>query len=156
LISNLEEIKDGYFMRRGFITAVATSGFAIAQAAATTQSMTRDMNSGSAISDAELSTLESNALSGDGKAAGRVGTYFGVSKGDVQQQMYWLQISAEDGDNEGEVEFALLLNLNEPRKSMDAIKHDKMRACYWLNKAVAEGYKLDSVYTQFKRGCETR
>jgi TPR repeat protein len=87
------------------------------------------------LSSTEIASLQTAALSGSGKAANRLGIYYGCYKNDEDGYLYWATISAEDGDPTGYYTLGLLLS--EKRKDPDA----QLRARYWLQRAETSGNK---------------
>ena len=75
------------------------------------------------------------ALSGDGLAAARLHVYF--AKSNRQQELYWLQIAAENGHAPSQYGLAFELWSNGT-----APEPERIRAKFWLTQAAANGDEL--------------
>jgi TPR repeat protein len=84
-----------------------------------------------------LLEFEHSALSGDNGAAARVSEYFSLYQQDQKQGMYWLQIEAENGSPYAQYNLAILLTNVLPPRDAERLKQDRIRACFWLAKAMA-------------------
>ena len=56
------------------------------------------LNAGLEIPEKDIPTIEEAALRGNGKSALKLALFYGAVKHDLDKQMYWTTISAEDGE----------------------------------------------------------
>jgi hypothetical protein len=84
----------------------------------------------------EIAQVKHNALAGDAKAAERLMEYFMLDKHDHAQGMYWLQIEAENGDPDAQLNLGKMLANRLLVRSSDVFEADKIRACFWWGKAL--------------------
>jgi TPR repeat protein len=94
------------------------------------------MNSGLEIPEGELPNLEKAALDGDGAAALRLAQYYGFANVNRSEELYWLTISAEDGNPVGQYSLGFELATRERSD------RNLARAVFWLRKAKAAGVPI--------------
>lgn len=82
----------------------------------------------------EILLLEKDALLGSGDAAFKLFQYYEFVERDIKNSLYWLTISAENGDYRGQYNLAYTLML-------DSNVHSLLRAKYWIIKVVNIGNK---------------
>jgi TPR repeat protein len=85
------------------------------------------------LSAQDLRTLTVQALEGSGAAANKLSTYYLFVKYDNKEGLYWVTISAENGDIHGFHNLGMLLS--EEKNNPSA----QVRARYWLTKAANAG-----------------
>lgn len=98
-------------------------------------------NASLVIKDQEIPVLVSKALNGSGDAALRLATFYGFVKMNSDQQRYWEQIAAENGNTVAMYNYALLL-------MQGTNKNDKVRAHFWMKKAASCGDKTAKEYLE--------
>jgi TPR repeat protein len=110
-----------------------------------------------AIPSEELAVLKAKALGGDGESARKIAIYFNFYKYDALSGKYWLQISAEDGYELGQLNLAEELDDAENvyrSEPPDEIQRDKERACFWFKKAAENGAKADEIDADARKHCK--
>jgi hypothetical protein len=99
------------------------------------------LNAGLEIPENEIPHLEEAALHGSGKSALKLALFYGAVKHDLDKQMYWATISAEDGDPIGMNNLAYLL-LHGPGASEKKDRRSEIRARFWLERSAQAGNAL--------------
>lgn len=88
----------------------------------------------SPLSAEEESALRSSAIGGSGADAYNLAMYYGFTKVDLEEELRWAIIGAENGDARSQwLAFCLL----EKRIPYD----DQARARFWLKRAANQGYQ---------------
>jgi TPR repeat protein len=90
------------------------------------------MNEGFNIPPQEFPQLEHDALLGSGEAAYKLSQYAYFVALNEEQGIHWLRVAAEDGN--ATAEFGLAARLRDGHEPQD-----KLRACFWLARAKANG-----------------
>jgi TPR repeat protein len=101
----------------------------------------------------ELQQLEKDALDGDSKSAVRLVKYYRFYHNNYQLDRFWLQIAAENGDAAAEADFSIYLNSDLPARNPDTRKQDAGRTCFWLRKAVTDGFPKVKIYSEYRQKC---
>lgn len=87
----------------------------------------------SPLSAEEESALRSSAIGGSGADAYNLAMYYGFAKADLEEELRWAILGAENGDAKSQwLTFCLL----EKRIPAD----DRARARFWLKRAADQGY----------------
>jgi len=135
-------------LRVAFIASLVFAGNAFSQSAegqlvtSFSEGGTAGSNDTFKISERDLPSMEQKALDGDGRIAGKLSLYFGGYLNDPEQQKYWLQVAAEDDLPGAEYEFGQRLYVEKNTLTPDkALGRDLSRACFWVKKAIAHGYR---------------
>lgn len=88
----------------------------------------------SPLSAEKESALRSSAIGGSGADAYNLAMYYGFTKADLEEELRWAIIGAENGDAKSQwLTFCLL----EKRIPAD----DRARARFWLKRAADQGYQ---------------
>jgi TPR repeat protein len=121
---------------RNALTIIAFSiflGIAMVESNAYSAELSVGANDDLNLSAQDLQTLTVQALEGSGAAANKLSTYYLFVKYDNKEGLYWVTISAENGDIHGFHNLGMLLSEEKNNPSAQA------RARYWLTKAANAG-----------------
>jgi hypothetical protein len=117
-------------VRRGVFAAISVMQLGCSDVASTTDAQSENSTQVRTIETAELQVLQLQALAGDVEASSRVAVHW-QAQGDglhfSDEQLFWLQVAAENGDPVTMLNYGLALSwTGEPNKCR--------RALYWIRR----------------------